>query len=492
VPRNQTQPATMLVITREPSALQSLFSLGQQNSWHLERANSGWEALERVQAGGAFDLVVLDLARRDGEGLHTLRWLRRVRPDMPVVLVAYPEDVDHRLEAIQLGVHEYLVRPVKKEQLEDAIERSLGKSGSNHQPLHANTEEVEQISDDLFFVAASPVMRKLRTQAELVAQINVPVLIVGESGSGKEVVARLIHKLSIRSGFPFLKMNCEALPSDLLESELFGYERGAFTGAIRTKAGKFELCEKGTILLDEIAGMPTSVQTKLLHVLQDRQFFRLGGQAAIKADVRILAATGSDVDNALSEKRLREDLYYLLSAFTIHVPALRQRTEEIPLLMGHFMQRLAKHFNLPTRVFPPTILDACESYAWPGNLRELQNFVKRYLVIGDDEVALSELRRSNGNGIHALEPPSENAGDETANGLKFFVQSVKGEAEKSAIAAALDQTRWNRKAAARLLKVSYRTLLYKIEHYHMSPPAYLSPYTAASAGNGQKGNGHAS
>jgi DNA-binding NtrC family response regulator len=359
------------------------------------------------------------------------------------------------------------------------------------------SEQVEPVGEDMFFVAASPIMRKLRAQAELLAQVDVPVLIVGENGSGKEATARLIHKLSVRSGFRFRKVNCAALPGDLLERELFGYEPGAFPGAMGTRARKFELSEKGTVLLDNIAETPGHLQAKLLHVLQEKQFSRLGSEARVEVDVRLIAATNGNLEQALAEKKLREDLYYRLSAFTVHVPPLRQRTGEIPLLLGHCMNQMARRYGLPGRKFSPAVLEACQAHAWPGNLRELENFVKRYLVMGDDEeLAISELGQEGEPRFEparlALEPVLHPAheGVESqgpSSGLRSLVQSVKGETERNAIAVALEQTHWNRKAAARLLKVSYRTLLYKIQQYHMTPPP---TYLAASLlGQGSKGNG---
>ncbi len=474
---NGTESTCMLVVSREPSALHPLWAIGEANSWQLETAGSGWEALERVHSGTGPDLVLLDLAQGDADGLHTLRWLRRVRPDVPIILLSYPDDPEQRVQAFRLGARDYLVKPLQEQELEIVIKRHLtGKNGNGD--MEIASDDIEQISEDVFFVAASPMMRKMRAQAELLAHVNVPVLILGESGSGKEIAARLIHRLSVRSASRFLKVNCAALPGDLLESELFGYERGAVTGALRTRPGKFELCEKGTILLDEIAEMPTGLQAKLLHVLQDKQFFRLGGERTIDVDVRILAATNVNIEQALAEKKLREDLYYRLSAFTVHVPPLRQRRDEIPLLLGHFMNQLARHYGLPPRTISPTMADACQSYSWPGNLRELENFVKRYLVMGDEELALGELGRNSEAAETVYLPqtsswptgPAESAEfEDGTSGLKSLVQSVKGEAERNAITAALGKTDWNRKAAARLLKISYRTLLYKIEQYHMSP-----------------------
>jgi len=501
---NAIETVRLLVVSKEPAVLRPLWSIGEVNSWHLETVGSGWEALDRVQAGITPDVLVLDLPRGDADSLHIVRWLRRVRPSMPIILLSYPDDAAREKETIRLGAQDYLVRPFQESQLELAIRRQLTWRGDAME-MEIGSDDIEQISDDEFFVGASPVMRKLRAQAELLAQSNVPVLILGESGSGKDITARLIHKLSVRSGFRFLKVNCGALPGDLLEDELLGHERGVFNGAVRPKPAKFELCDKGTILLDEITEMPTGLQCKLLDLLEHKHIVRQGGDTPVVVDARILAATGANIDRALSEKRLREDLYYRLSAFTVHVPPLRQRREEVPLLLRHSMHRLARHYGLPPRDFPPAVLHACQSYSWPGNLRELEMFVKRYLVVGDQELIFGEAElgadaATIGPARQTPEPASARlvTGDsgEAASGprsLKSLVQSVKGETEKNAIASALERTGWNRKAAARLLRVSYRTLLYKIERYNMSSSdsdisSFLRP--GQGNGNGLKGNGN--
>jgi transcriptional regulator with PAS, ATPase and Fis domain len=325
---------------------------------------------------------------------------------------------------------------------------------------------VEELCDDVFFVAASPAMKKIRGQAALVAGVDIPVLLLGESGTGKEVLARLIHKLSPRAHRTFLKVNCAAVPADLLESELFGYEAGAFTGATHPKPGKFELCNKGTILLDEIGEMPPLLQAKLLHVLQDQQFSRLGSRSVIKVDVRILAATNINIPEALANKRLREDLYYRLNAFTLQLPPLRERKEEIPLLLKHFMSRMAEHYARPPMTLSPKLLQRCLEYPWPGNLRELSNFVKRFLILGDENVAINELQpQSDGSG-----PAAAGRDGDSGGGLKSLARSAKDEAEAEAINQALEQTNWNRKQAAALLKISYKALLYKIRQYGIAEP----------------------
>src|SRR6267154_2170594 len=327
-------------------------------------------------------------------------------------------------------------------------------------------QQVEELYDDVFFVAASPAMRKIRSQAALVANVDIPVLMLGESGTGKEVVARLIHKLSPRAHRTFLKVNCAAVPADLLESELFGYEAGAFTGANHAKPGKFEICNKGTILLDEIGEMPPQLQAKLLHVLQDGQFSRLGSRSVIKVDVRILAATNINIPEALANKRLREDLYYRLNAFTLQLPPLRERKDEIPLLLKHFMTRMAERYARPPLPLSPQLLEACQAHAWPGNLRELNNFLKRYLILGDENLAAAELQpRYDGTGGAGARADSGARSAEAGGGLKSLARSAKDEAEGEAIRQALEQTNWNRKQAAALLQISYKALLYKIRQY---------------------------
>jgi two-component system, NtrC family, response regulator AtoC len=494
VAQNMTEVVRLLVVSREPSVLRPLWSIGESNSWHLETAGSGWEALERIQAGVVPNLMLLELPRGDGDSLHVLRWLRRLRPELPIILLSHPEDVGREKEAVRLGAQDFLVQPFKEKQLESAIRRLL--SPNDHTLTDFTSEDIEQLSDDTFFVGASPVTQKLRAQAELLAQASVPVLIVGEPGSGRDTTALLIHKRSVRSGFRFLKVNCAALPADLLEKELFGYRGSLSKSDDRSSPGKFELCDRGTIFLDEIAEMPIGLQEKLLHVMQEKQFFKPGMGSYIDVDVRVLAATDMNIERALSEKRLREDLYYRLSAFTVHVPPLRQRKDEIPFLLQHFMHKLARHYGLPAREFSPVVLDACQSYSWPGNVRELENFVKRYLMIGDEDLDLAGPDLSERSGqirpTRASNMQPEFESDEFVSGnksLKTLIHDVKSEAERNAIATALEKTGWNRKAAARLLKVSYRTMLYKIEQYHMSSSdsSYASPFVN---GNGLKGNGH--
>lgn len=463
------------------------------NAWRLESAVSGWEALDRVQSGARPDLVLLDLGHQNiDDGMHTLRWLRRVRPELPVLVLAYSHDVQQKTEAIRLGAREYLVQPLKDTQLEFAVKRHLP-LGDLERDFETAAEEVEQIGDERVFIAASPVMRRVRAQADLLAQLDVPVMIVGEPGSGKETVARLIHKLSVRSGFRFLKVNCAALGGDLLENDLFGNP----AAGPRIRPGKFEFCHQGTILLDKLTEMPAGAQSHLMRVLEEKHSAPAVHDAmAAKFDVRVIATTSGDIAEFLADRTIRQDLYYQLSAFTMHIAPLRQRRNEIPLLLGHFMNQFARRYGLEPTPFSEVLLEACQQYSWPGNLWQLESFVKRYLVTRDEEAALGELQNglrfapgSVASAPEEMHPVATDNGEgaDRSSGLKSLVQTVKGEAERNAILSALEQTHWNRRAAARLLQVSYRTLLYKIQQYNMTPVRFLSPMTG---NNGPRGNGH--
>src|SRR6185437_823022 len=292
-----------------------------------------------------------------------------------------------------------------------------------------------------------------------VATVDVPVLLLGESGAGKEFAARAIHARSLRNQRTFLKINCAALPSELLESELFGYESGAFTGAVRPKPGLFELCDHGTILLDEIGEIPPSLQAKLLHVLQDQQFSRLGGRRIITVDVRVIAATNIDINKALEQKTFRTDLYYRLNTITLHVPPLRERREDIPLFVDHFLDSLSVQLGCVPRPLSPRAMQACFEYSWPGNVRELKSFICRHLVLQDDDALIAELLSASNPAVSPQE------GSTQTSGLKPRIASIRAEAEKQLIEECLRKSRWNRTETARALHISTKTLWNKMRQY---------------------------
>jgi DNA-binding NtrC family response regulator len=409
-----------------------------------------------------------------------------------------------RKEASELGIRHFLTKPVTRGDFESIIGRlnhsdeqascgeSVSSSAEAAAPAAAIVAEVpaavhlEELGEDLFFLAASPQMLEIHRQVKLLADVDVNVLILGESGTGKEVVAHLIHKYSRRFRRKFQKVNCAALPADLLESELFGHRQGAFTGATRDRAGKFEQANGSTLLLDEIGELSSQMQAKLLHVLQDGQFTRLGGEESTKVDVRVLAATNVQMESALLEKKFREDLYYRLSAFTINIPPLRERREEIPYFVEEIIRRMpaaitsARECNFASR-----LMDAALLYDWRGNLRELRNFVTRTIVLQDPDAAVRELEAKIAATSVAAHQDSSASAQPPCSGMRSIVREFKDRTEVQMIQDALDATGWNRRHAAQHLNISYRTLLYKIQQHRLTPrmtrglnKASQSPYSA--------------
>src|SRR6201986_3069444 len=380
----------ILVVDDETSIRKYLQMLLEVDVFAVEAVPSGKEALQKIGAGERPDFIILDVLMPEIDGLETLRQLMQIDRTLNVIMLSCSNEVTTVVEAIRIGALDYLTKPFEKPELDAAFLKCRQK-----QQLRTENKELreycEALTEDLSFLAASPQMLKIRQQVLQIAPVDVPVFISGESGVGKEVVARMIHLRSTRRQQAFVKVNCEALPGELLESELFGYEQGAFTGAVRAKPGKFEIANKGTIFLDEIAEMGAHLQAKLLHVLQDGQYSRLGARATVNVDVRVVAATNVDVKEAMRTGRFREDLYYRLNVLSIHIPPLRERTAEIPLLFRHFLSKYSEKYSKPAPDPSKHLLEAAARYPWPGNLRELENFVKRYVILEDDEGSFREL-----------------------------------------------------------------------------------------------------
>src|SRR6266436_3983176 len=457
----------ILVVDDEPSIRKYLGTLLEVDGYQVETVVSGLEAIEKIQAGDRPDFIILDVLMPDLNGLETLKQLMQIDHSLNVVMLSCSNEVGTGVEAIRLGAQDYLTNPFEKAELDVAMLKCRQK-----QLLRAENKSLREycdtITEDICFLAASPQMVRIRQQILQIAPVDVPVFIYGESGVGKEVVARMIHMRSTRRSQAFIKVNCAALPGELLESELFGFEQGAFTGAVRSKPGKFELANKGTIFLDEIAEMSTHLQAKLLHVLQDHQYSRLGGRHLIETDVRVLAATNVDVQAAMKSGRFREDLYYRLNVLSINVPPLRERTSEIPLLFRHFLEKYSEKFGKAAPGPSKHLLDAAANYPWPGNLRELENFVKRYVILEDDEGSLRELIEMSAARQRTSPRPEPTLPRE--QGLKALVRGLKDEAEMEAIADALEKTRWCRKDAAKMLGISYKALLYKMRQFNLDTP----------------------
>ncbi|HUE54536.1 MAG TPA: sigma-54 dependent transcriptional regulator [Candidatus Udaeobacter sp.] len=457
----------ILVVDDEPSIRKYLQTLLEVDGFEVQAVSTGKEALLKVNGGERPDFIILDVLMPEMNGLDTLKELMQIDRSLNVIMLSCSNEVGTVVEAIRIGAHDYLTKPFEKTELDAAMLKSRQKKelASENQALR---DYCDQVTEDLSFLAASPQMVRIRQQILQIAPVDVPVFICGESGVGKEVVARMIHLRSKRRNQPFVKVNCAALPGELLESELFGFEQGAFTGAVRSKPGKFEMANKGTIFLDEIAEMSTHLQAKLLHVLQDHQYSRLGGRHLVETDVRVLAATNVDVHEAMKTGRFREDLYYRLNVLSINVPPLRERTAEIPLLFRHFLQKYSEKFGKSPQGPSKYLLDAAVNYPWPGNLRELENFVKRYVILEDDEGSLRELVEMSS--TRQRTSPREDPAPPKEQGLKALVRGLKDEAEMEAIADALEKTRWCRKDAAKMLGISYKALLYKMRQFNLDTP----------------------
>ena len=434
--------------------------------YSVEVAQDGDEVLSCLQTSGTPpDAVLLDLIMPNRDGIETLKEIRRIHNSLPVIIVSGAFSTTNVVAAMKNGATDFLCKPVAHEDLKKAIARALNlRSGSNHAPVEKTRAQAMTS-----FVGSNPRMREIQSLAGQIGWSEAPVLVQGETGSGKEVIAREFHARSPRAKKLFLKLNCAALPSELVESELFGYERGAFTGAFQKKVGMFEMADGGTILLDEIGDMDVRLQAKLLQVLQDHQFQRIGGKDVVKVDVRIMAATHRDLETAIAERTFREDLYYRLNVINIHIPPLRERREDILPMAEYLIKRHAVP-SAPLPVITPDLKHTMMTYHWPGNVRELENVVRKLLILGNADLIAREMQGKNSRRALVASAPPENSTwpapaqhRENDSPILEQVTKAKHQAETEAILAALNATRWNRKQAASLLKVDYKALLYKMK-----------------------------
>ncbi len=434
--------------------------------YSVELAQDGDEVLSCLQASGPPpDAILLDLMMPNRDGIETLKEIRRIHSSVPVIVVSGAFSTMNVVAAMKNGATDFLCKPVVHEDLQKAIARALDLRGGSGYP-HVEKTPAPATSA---FVGTNPRMREIQSLANQIGWSEAPVLVQGETGSGKEVIAREFHARSPRAKKLFLKLNCAALPSELVESELFGYERGAFTGAFQKKAGMFEMADGGTILLDEIGDMDVRLQAKLLQVLQDHQFQRIGGKDIVKVDVRIMAATHRDLETAIAERTFREDLYYRLNVINILIPPLRERGQDI-LPMAEYLMRRHSTLGTPLPMITPDLKRTMMTYDWPGNVRELENVVRKLLILGDADLIARELQGKSSRRALIASTRSENltrpAPTEYAVSDSPILEQVtkaKHQAETDAILAALNATRWNRKQAASLLKVDYKALLYKMK-----------------------------
>ena len=447
--------------------------------YSVELAQDGDEVLACLQSSRSeISAVLLDLTMPNRDGIDTLREIRRISADLPVIVVSGDTSTLSVVAAIKTGATNFLPKPVVHEQLRDSLERALELPS---RPLATSQRNGVPAAKNAF-ISRNTQMKEIQALVAQIGWSEAPILVQGETGSGKEVIARELHAQSPRASKPFLKLNCAALPSELVESELFGYERGAFTGAFQKKAGMFEMANGGTILLDEIGDMDVRLQAKLLQVLQDQEFQRIGGKETIKVDVRVMAATHRDLEKAIDDRSFREDLYYRLNVINIVLPPLRGRSEDI-IPMAEF---LMKRHAVAAAVLPPItpeLKQAMTVYHWPGNVRELENFMRKLLILRDPQMLARELNAKCSGKSVAAPPISVTPGiPEVAAAASGFtaaqalavaasssatiledVTKVKLQAETDVILAALNSTHWNRKRAAMLLNIDYKALLYKMK-----------------------------
>jgi DNA-binding NtrC family response regulator len=466
----------VLAISEDTTICNSVYSVFESEGHKAICVSSPSEALQLLQHGFVTDFLLIDV------GPHILgddlipALMQNIHSDKLCILSA-AGDTSVREFAERWKINTALTLPLLREDVDKLISsREADPFATFGSPARSSASgphyHLEELDNNRFFLAASPAMMRLYRDIRILAPVDIPVLILGESGVGKENVAMLLHKYHARSEKKLLNINCAALPTELLESELFGYEAGAFTGATKSKPGLFELANKGALLLDEIGEMSPQMQAKLLHVLQDGSFCRLGARSASRVDVRVLAATNINMQDAIMEKRFREDLYYRLNTLTITVPPLRERREEIPLLMEELFRRGALELGQPF-MFPERLVGVAQEYRWPGNLRELRNFVTRTLILRDEEAAYNYLRakaKACTSAAPVEEVPIEVSAKKSAAalGMKDAVNIVKNETEIRMLQDALSASGWNRRRAATNLNISYRTLLYKIQQHGLS------------------------
>ena len=444
-----------LVVEVDAATRFGLLGFLRARGYQYVAASSPDEAQEALTKGH-FTFTVVDLSGNGTDVTQLIECLRlRGQNSGPIIAVS-----NRREQAAAIGVEAVLHKPLSLDELQQAIDKLVRPQAEAPGPAREQLGGQIRREMELW---CSPKMLEARQIIREAARVDVTVLVTGETGSGKELVARAIHHCSVRRAWPFVKVNCAAMPRELLESELFGYERGAFTGAHKLKIGKFEAAHRGTIFLDEIGDLHPALQAKLLHVLQDGEFSRIGAKSTLSVDVRILAATNQDLERAVAEGRFREDLYYRLNVVHVLVPPLRERATEIPLLASYFVERYAKLYRRDGFSIPPSVMERLTRHRYPGNVRELENLIKRMIVLDDPFMARIPLPDAGPSGrAHAFSAlASEPAVTELS--LKEIGRRASQAAEREAIGKTLEQTGWNRVRAARALRISYRALLYKIK-----------------------------
>ena len=451
----------ILIVDDERNLRESLVELVESEGYGAEEAADGAEGLLKIRAS-AFACIFLDIRMPRMDGLQLLAKLREENlTETPVVVVSAFGDSEQTIEAMRLGAFDYITKPLEIEEILQTLKRAVAQSEQVHtalKQLPENASQHSKLNDKVEITGTSRAMRDVFKQIGRVAATNATVLITGESGTGKELVARAIHEHSARRSEPFVAVNCGALPENLIESELFGYEKGAFTGAANQKKGRFELANRGTILLDEIGELPLGAQVKLLRVLQERKIERVGGVSLIPIDVRIIAATNRDLATEIAAGRFREDLFYRLNVISIRLPALRERLADVPLLAEHFLEKAAQKHELPFKTLSDAALRVLMNHEFNGNVRELENIIERAVVASGFSNSISS--------EHLFEEmPQATAVNSNSNFLELPFKAAVAQLERRLIEKALRETAGNRSEAARNLGINRRLLYDKmIEH----------------------------
>jgi len=434
--------------------MQALEAAEYESVW----AKDGREAIQQVR-DNRFDLIITDLKLPYKDGLAVLESAREFSPRTPVILMTAYGTIETAVKAVKEGAYDFLTKPFDPDHLLLLIDKALEKQRLVTENVILREEMAKHLKVPKI-IGKSPAMAKSLESLQKVAASNTTVLLLGESGTGKELFARAIHYISPRKDGPFVAINCAAIPRDLLESELFGHEKGAFTGAVGRRIGKFELADRGTLFLDEIGEMDLGLQSKLLRVLEEDEITRVGGTAKVKVDVRVVAASNRNLQTAIAQKGFREDLFYRLSVFPIVIPPLRERKEDIPVLAEHFLDVYSRELKKPLRRLTPEAETALLHHAWSGNVRELQNCIERAVILSEGEAIGQELLN-----LKSRESVGETAPLPTDGTLHEVGAAASRAAETRLIQKVLKETNGNKSRAAEILQVSYKTLLTKIKDY---------------------------
>jgi two-component system, NtrC family, response regulator PilR len=450
----ETAKGKVLIIEDEKSMREVLKILLEEEGYEITAASNGLAGIEYLQSD-IFDLVITDIKMPKANGFEVLKQVKETSPSTVVIMITAFGTTESTIEAMKLGAYDYIQKPFKIDEIRLIIQKAFEKKKLSEELLILR-EKVKSRTGLENIIGKSPKMQELFTLIQKIAQSNSTVLISGESGCGKELVSAALHNLSLRRDKNFVTMNCATFPEGLLESELFGHVKGSFTGAVYNKEGLFELADKGSIFLDEIAEMPLTLQAKLLRVLENGTFRRVGGLNDITVDVRVISATNRDMQEAVSEGRFREDLFYRLNVVPVNIPPLRERTEDIPLLVNHFLNK----FCGENKRFSPEALRCFSEYSWKGNVRELENMVERIVLLTDSELILSEDLPEEIIKADANVAPLPEIGEE---GVDF--ESIIEQIEKNYLLKALEKSKGIKTEAARLLNLSFRSFRHKLYKY---------------------------